>query len=175
MSGKNPLGDRLRKIFEDARNDPKRTGIQLEIMNSCFDGLAKNLSFIIEKMTNDVDKLPQEARNTGVIIKSLQGEIKPRIPIPLPIDTTLTDFTAEQICDLPSYIRLHETARRLNVALKLVGVIKEPYGDDDIQRPCALIVDVSKEYEQGRDNLYPVLPPLPPSLGRKPGSYDLGS
>lgn len=178
MSGKRPIGDYLRKIFEDAMKDERRSNLQLLRLDECFQN-CMNVAFAdLEGLADFASQFLPKDRNEWIILENLREELLPVIPIPLEINTEFTDFTPEQVCALPNYIRLHELARRENVAIKLVGVVN---GLDELdeEEMCLeepmVIIDPLQTYEEGRDNLYPDLPPVCISLYRKPGSHDLES
>jgi hypothetical protein len=99
-----------------------------------------------------------------VKINPQTGEPKysPILSIPFPIVTRFTDYSAEDIRELPNYIRLHEKARDMDIAIKLVNITAdESKASGHAGGPAMLILDATKSYDDGAAenmHLYPHLP-----------------
>lgn len=177
---KKPLGQSIRDMIEPALDDPRRQEIQLKQLDHIFNQLANVIPTALEQEFNNFARYVQNAteRNPEIkhpmIIDALtapgnQG-YSPIKKFGLPINTDFTDFSAADIKELPHYISLHEVARDLDVALKLVGVTGDETRGGMSQ--AVLIVDGSKSYDQGameNAQLYPNLPPKPKDFDRKSG------
>lgn len=187
---KKPVGDRIRALIEPALDDPRRPELQLKKLDEIFNMVAGNIPRMLEQdfaqFEHHVER--ETGRNPDnrnpLIIDSLtqvgrDGEAlyTPIKKLGLPISTTFTSFAAADINELPGYIRLHETARDMNVALKLVGIVaEETKGGGLGGMPPVLIVDGTKSYEEGaleNSNLYPNLPPRKVDFGRRGGDFEL--
>lgn len=187
---KQPVGQRIRAMIEPALDDPRRNEIQLQKLDDIFNKIAAKMPQVIEsefgdfsfKVENESKRKP-ENRNP-MIIDALttmgpEGEAlySPIKKIGLPISTNFTAFAAADIKDLPSYIKLHEKARDMDVSLKLLGITaEETKGASGYGLPAVLIVDASKSYEDGaleNSGLYPDLPPRKVEFGRRGGDFNL--
>ncbi|MFN7115054.1 MAG: hypothetical protein ACK4PK_11925 [Alphaproteobacteria bacterium] len=185
-----PVGDRIRAVLEPALDDPRRDAIQLKKLDDIFNTVATRLPKIFE---NDFDKFNNavesetrrkpDSRNPMIIdaVTSIgpDGEplYSPIRKLGLPISTTFTQFAATDVNNLPGYIRLHETARDMNVALRLIGVTaEESKGGSGLGGQAILVVDASKSYEDGAlENamLSPQLPPRKVDFGKRSNDFDL--
>lgn len=176
---KKPLGQSIRDMIEPALDDPRRQEIQLKQLDHIFNQLTQAIPTTLEQEFNQFSRYVQNAaeRNPEVkhpmIIDALTVAGQGYSPIKkfgLPINTDFTDFSAQDIKELPHYISLHEVARELDVALKLSGIT----GDETrggMSQPV-LVVDGSKSYDQGameNAQMYPNLPPPPKDFDRKSG------
>jgi hypothetical protein len=184
-SDKRPLGEKLRDLVNPALEDERRPKIQAEILDGFFERMASHFSQILEinytKIFNQVvDKekskggkaatLDEEQRNPIIIRQMTEidpetGEAKysPAIRLQVELSVAHTTFTAAEIKELPGYIRLHEEARRHDVAIRITGLtLDEAKNPAGIILPAILTLDGSKSYERGameNSNLYPDLPP----------------
>jgi hypothetical protein len=177
---KKPLGQSIRDLIEPALDDPRRNELQLQKLDHIFNQLAQVVPRALEQEFNNFARYVENAseRNPEVkhpmIIDALtaggdQG-YSPIKKFGLPISTEFTDFAANDIKELPNYIKLHEVARDLDVALKLLGVTADEAKGGFSQ--AILVVDGSKTYAEGaleNSTLYPNLPPKPQSFDRKSG------
>jgi hypothetical protein len=184
-----PVGDRIRAVIEPALDDPRRDQIQLNKLDEIFNAVATRLP---EILGNDFDRFnaaveaetrrKPDSRNPMVIdaLTSLGPDgaplYSPIKKIGLPISTTFTQFAATDVNNLPGYIRLHETARDMNVALKLIGVTAEESKGSGLGGQAILVVDGSRSYEDGAlENamLSPQLPPRKVDFGKRSNDFDL--
>lgn len=177
---KKPLGQSIRDMIEPALDDPRRPELQLQKLDHIFNQLAMVVPRALEQEFNNFARYVENAsdRNPEVkhpmIIDALtaggdQG-YSPIKKFGLPISTEFTDFAANDIKELPNYIKLHEVARDLDVALKLLGVTADEAKGGFSQ--AILVVDGSKTYAEGaleNSTLYPNLPPKPQNFDRKSG------
>lgn len=177
---KKPLGQSIRALIEPALDDPRRSKLQLEKLDDIFNQLAMIVPCSLEQDFNHFARYVQnasernpEVKNPIIIDALTSGGEQGYSPIKkfgLPISTEFTDFSAQDIKELPNYIKLHEIARDLDVALKLMGVTADEAKGGFSQ--AILIVDGSKTYDEGaleNSSLYPNLPPKPQSFDRKSG------
>jgi len=187
---KKPVGDRIRALIEPALDDPRRPELQLKKLDEIFNMVSASMPRMLEQdfaqfehhVERETGRKP-ENRNPLIIDSLTQvgrdGEAlyTPIKKLGLPISTTFTSFAAADINELPGYIKLHETAREMNVALKLVGVVaEETKGSALGGLPPVLIVDGTRSYEEGAlesSNLYPNLPPRKVDFGRRGGDFEL--
>lgn len=184
-----PVGERIRAMLEPALEDPRRDQIQLGKLDEIFNAVATRLPKIFENdfvkfntaVENETRRKP-ENRNPMIIdaITSLgpDGEplYSPIKKLGLPISTTFTQFAATDVNNLPGYIRLHEAARDMDVALKLIGVTAEEAKSSGLGGQAILIVDGSKSYDDGAlENamLSPQLPPRKVDFGKRDKDFDL--
>ena len=77
----------------------------------------------------------------------------------MPVSPDVLKVTNEEVRQMPGYIKLHEVARKHDIAL---AFSMETSGDARGRQPPTITVDLTKSYEQGAmDNafMYPDLPP----------------
>lgn len=187
---KKPIGDRIRALIEPALDDPRRPELQLKKLDTIFNAVAPRLPQMLEAPFRDFSMhVEQETSRRPenrhpMIIEALtqvgpDGEpmYNPIKKLGLPISTTFTTFAAADINELPGYVRLHEAARDMNVALKLIGVTaEEAKAGSGLGMPAILVVDATKTYEEGaleNANLYPNLPPRKVEFNRSGGDFKL--
>lgn len=177
-----PLGDRLRNLINPAMEDARRHPTQLQMADKIFDQLATRLESVLNRALGNVFNQAatiernngEDARNMFIIeqLTDHQG-LDPFIRMGLPIATGFIEFTARDITELPGYIKLHEKARELNVALKLANITMDETKSPNGPQQAVLIVDMSKSYEQGameNASLYPQLPPVAAKFDRRSGN-----
>lgn len=188
---KKPFGERLRDVINPALDDDRRSDIQKKILDDAFakvtdyfeDAMEAKFSHFFNHVARAEAKNPRS--KNPLIIDALtatkeDGEPKysPIMRLPLPICTAYTTFSADDIKDLPSYIRLHEKARDMDVSLKVTNLTadesKSPSG---FQMPAVLIIDATKTYAEGameNSMLYPNLKPKKAEFdGKSRGQFDL--
>ena len=174
---KKTLGDSIRDFVNPALDDPRRPEIQNEILNEIFEEIADSFEETLrgkfEAVAKMVDAKSAKRPNlrTPLILEQLTkinpmtGEPlwSPIIRRPLKLSTAFTMFSADDVKDQPGYIRLHENARELDVAIKLIGLTAdESKSASGFSIPAMLLIDASKSYDEGASeggNLYPNLPP----------------
>lgn len=165
-----PLGDRLRALIEPALEDSRRQQTQLDALDKIFAGLAPRFEALLNRTLGSIfnqaaaaERNDGEAgRNMFMIDRMTDHEgLSPVVRMNLPINTGFLELSPQEITNLPGYIALHEKARELNVALKLINVTadetKSPHGP----QPAMLLVDLTKTYNEGameNASLYPQLP-----------------
>jgi hypothetical protein len=186
---KKPVGERIRALIEPALDDPRRQPLQLQKLDEIFNAIATRMPRILESEFDrsnaavEAETRRQPDNRNPMIIDSLtqmgpEGEslYNPIKKLGLPISTAFTEFAAADINELPGYIKLHETARDMDVALKLVGVTAEESKGGGLGMPAVLVVDGSKSYNDGaieNARLYPNLPPRKVEFGRRGNDFDL--
>ncbi len=170
-----PLGQRIRDLINPALEDSRRESIQADILNKAFGHACFMLPQVLEHEFSEVfneaarvsHKEPDK-KNPFLIdaltARTAQGEEKysPTKRMQLSISLAFTTFTAEEVKELPNYIRLHELARDMDVAIRVYGLLAEEKGGSPYNNPPVLILDASKTYEEGameNANFYPNLPP----------------
>lgn len=181
---KKPLGDRIRDLINPALEDERRREIQLKILDDLFLEVAQMFPSLMEQsfsaFFNEAAQKKSLADKNAFVIKYITTGSKdrksysPLLQLGLPVITGFTNFSAEDIKNLPGYIKLHVTARTHNVALKIKGLTAEEAKSDN----PAIIVDGMKTYEQGAMENYQLYPNLPPesqkpfdSKGPGPGTF----
>lgn len=182
---KKPLGQSIRDLINPALEDTRREAIQAKHLDSIFERLAQQLPNILERefsnFFNYVSSVKPENKNP-VIIDALtvmsdrdsgEASFSPIKRLQLPIVTTFTTFSAEEIREMPGYIKLHEAARKMDISLKLAHITPD---DAKNGLPAMLIVDTSKSYADGaleNSMFYPNLPPPPVKFDRDtpPGNF----
>lgn len=174
-----PLGDKLRNLIQPALDDSRRQATQLEMLDDVFKGLAQKFEPILTRSLGDVfnqasrieNNNGDDARNMFIIKQLTDPEgLSPMIRMGLPIATGFIEFSPQDIKELPGYIALHEKARELNVALKLVNITMDETKSPNGPQPAMLIVDMSKSYEEGameNASLYPQLTARKPQFDRR--------
>lgn len=179
---KQPLGDRLRNLIQPALEDSRRHSTQLNMLDKIFDQIALNLESICNRSLGNVfnqaaaveNNNGPEARNLFVIRQLTEVEgLDPLVRLGLPIATGFIEFSPRDITELAGYIKLHEKARELNIALKLINVTMDETKSQGIPPQAILVVDISKSYDDGaleNANLYPQLPPVAPAFDRRSGN-----
>lgn len=189
---KKPIGDTIRELANSAFEDRRRLEIQLKLMDQTFRNLAEHFADLMghscsEMINSVVDPykstrqkiifLDEETRNPSLIKYLTTAQSSPlRKHIPLGIDVNFTTFSASDIRELPGYIKLHQAARKANVALDLQGLTvddrKSP--PNSPSPPPMIFIDASKTYEEGAlsSNLYPDLPDPKPvfDIGKGKGT-----
>ena len=133
-----PIGQRIRNLIEPALDDPRRPALQLQKLDHIFNQLAAIVPRQIEQEFTHFSRYVEKAAERDpeikhpMIIEALtvagqdgESSYNPIKKYGLPISTTFTDFASADIKDLPGYIKLHETARDLDISLKLMGVTAE--------------------------------------------------
>ncbi len=167
-----PVGDSIRDIINPALADERKQQIQMDILDQIFGDMAEDLPACLKEnltgLFNEVAYAEWDDTNRTVLtlltLTDQQGQpmYSPVIEIGLPIVTQFTDFFADDIRNLPGYIKFHEAARDANVAVRLSGLLKEDSGAPKIT------IDCSKTYEQGameNASIYPNLPePVAPVM-----------
>ena len=165
-----PVGKSIRDLINPALEDERRSQIQLKILDNAFNQFADNIPMIFERefsaFFNHVAKRSADKPNTKnpMIITALttaKGEdgdspYAPKKSLLIPISTNFTTFSADEIKELPGYIRLHTVARDMDVALKVSGLLADDKGQQTV-----LTIDASKTYEEGafeNPQMYPQLP-----------------
>lgn len=180
-----PLGQRLRDLIQPALDDERRKPIQAEIASNFF---AQMADIIPRKMESDLipffnhaAKVPEKKRNpmiiTAVTAVSQQGmmgdddaALSPIYKIPVKISTAFTDFTPQEVCEMPGWIKLHEVCRDLDVSIKLMAMTADESKGSLL--PPILIIDASKSYTEGaleNAQFYPQLPEKQAQFNKKNG------
>jgi hypothetical protein len=174
MDENKPSGDSIRDIINPALNDERGRARQLEILDDIFSDMAaalpQTVSGNLRKIFNQISRLPEDQKNIRVMelmteVDPMSGapRYSPVIPQRLPLSTAFTDFSTEDIRNLPGYIKLHMAAREENVALRLLYITAdETKAQRGLGPGPVLVIDASKSYEEGaveNGYLYPNLPP----------------
>jgi hypothetical protein len=181
-----PLGQRLRDLIQPALDDERRKPIQAEIASNFFsqvaDVLPRSLESELTPFFNHAAKVPEKKRNpmivTALTAVSPQGmmggdddaALSPVKKIPVKISTAFTDFTAQEVCEMPGWVKLHEVCRDLDISIKLMAMTQEE--SKGSMMPPLLIIDVSKSYTDGaleNAQFYPQLPEKPAQFNKKSG------
>ena len=185
---KKPLGQNLRDLINPALEDSRKPKLQLDKLDLIFTKFAEILPTKLEEefrfFASHVDSVEKRApeKKTPVVIDAITASdgkggssYEAVKKFQLPISTTFTEFSAQDIKDLPGYVKLHEMARDLDIAIKLVGVTQDETKGNIYSQPL-LILDISKSYQEGAmesPTLYPNLPTRPARFERRPGQFDL--
>jgi hypothetical protein len=167
-----PAGDSIRDIINPALQDDRKEKIQLEIISNIFANTAQALPNILQnnlsQLFNKLSYAEPEDKNKFLIEALTSTGAKgysPIIMLSIPVATDFTSFSAHEINRLPGYIKFHEAARAANVAVKVIGLLREEAG----MQP-RVVLDASKTYEQGameNAQLYPQLPDPPKPKDRR--------
>lgn len=178
---KAPLGQRLRDLINPALEDERAKPLQSEIVSNLFGQIADNVPKMFEKelthFFNHVSSAP-EKKKTPIIVNALtvaqgqEGEpaFNPIKKLQLPVSTSFTSFSAEDIRDMPGWIKLHEVCRDMDIAVKLMALTTEE--SKGSMMPPLLILDASKSYNEGaleNAQLYPQLKDKPVEFNKKSG------
>lgn len=175
MTDKKSLGENIRDLINPALEDQRRQDIQNGFLNDMLEQIVENFEMAMEQkfraFFNHVaarsEKVPQI--KTPMVLEAITkanpqtGETKysPILRIPLPISTSFTAYSADDVKELPNYIRLHEKARDMDVAIKLLNLTADESKASPYSLPPLLIIDGSKSYNDGAAenmHLYPDLP-----------------
>jgi hypothetical protein len=181
-----PLGQRLRDLIQPALDDERRKPIQAEIASNYFaqlaDALPRHLEQELTPFFNHAAKVPEKKRNpmivtalTAVQPQGMMGgeddsALSPIKKIPVKISTGFTDFTPEEIREMPGWIKLHEVCRDLDISIKIMAMTAEESKGSLL--PPLLIIDMSKSYTDGaieNSQFYPQLPDKPAQFNKKNG------
>ena len=176
-----PLGQRLRDLINPALEDERAKAIQTEIVSKIFEQYADAIPRIFEKelthFFNHVSQAPK-SKQTPIIVHALtaasgqEGEpaFNPIKKIQLPVSNSFTTFSAEDIREMPGWIKLHEVCRDLDISVKLMALTQEEAKGSML--PPLLILDASKSYNEGaleNAQLYPQLKDKPAEFNKKSG------
>lgn len=165
-----PLGDKLRNLIQPALEDSRRQATQLAVLNDIFQELSGHFEqFLTQRFADVFNRAASKERSGGESARNMfmieqLTDLKGTstfLRMDLPIATAFLEFEAQDIKELPGYIALHEKARELNVALKLVNVTIDEVKSPNGPQPAMLLVDLNKSYEDGameNSTLYPQLP-----------------
>lgn len=195
---KKPLGENIRDTVNKALSAECRHEVQLAIIDQIFFDIAERLPRRMEKdlsdFFNQAASVPDSMRpQIEVELLTMPpgdqgGGYSPVKRFSLGINPTFTEFDMDDVVALPGYIRLHEVARDMDVAIQIMNLSKEEVqGAGDFPSPPMLIVNGMKSYEEGafehpmqHPNLPPkplkadrMLPPPPPQKPKKDGGKDL--
>lgn len=175
-----PFGDRLRDLINPALEDERAKAIQTDIVSNIFFQVADNLPKSLEKelafFFNRVAETPERKRNPFIVnaltLTGQDGEanFNPIKKLQLPISTAFTNFSPEDIREMPGWIKLHEVCRDLNISIKLMSMTADESRGSLL--PPLLIIDTSKTYLDGaieNSQLYPQLKDKPVEFNRKSG------
>lgn len=177
-----PLGDKLRNIIQPALDDSRRQTVQLQKLDEIFEELAQKLEHIVtDSIGNVFNEAARMERNGGDAARNMyminqltdHKGLSTYLPLRLPINTAFLEFSPQDIKDLPNYITLHEKARELNIALKLMNITMDETKSPNGAQPAVLAIDLSKSYEEGameNASLYPQLPPKKVEFDRHTGN-----
>ncbi|TAL38960.1 MAG: hypothetical protein EPN97_03210 [Alphaproteobacteria bacterium] len=178
---KPPLGQRLRDLINPALEDERAKPLQSQIVSDIFGQIADNVPKMFERelssFFNHVSSAP-ERKKTPIIINALtvaqgqEGEpaFNPIKKLQLPVSTSFTSFSAEDIRDMPGWIKLHEVCRDMDISIKLMSMTTEE--SKGSLMPPLLILDASKSYNDGaieNAQLYPQLADKPKPFDKKTG------
>lgn len=180
---KGTLGKSIRDMINPALEDSRTPKQQSDILDGIFMEMAEKLPQVLEfKFTHFFNHLARASKNDDskrnpIIIDALtvagqegDGKYSPIERLPLPISTAFTRFTAEEVKDLPGYIKLHEAARDMDISIKVHGLLAEEKTGSPFSLPPMLIVDATKTYEEGameNSGMYPNLPPKKAAFDKK--------
>jgi len=189
---KKPLGQSIRELINPALEDQRKPVIQNDRLDKAFSEIAESIEPALEHafqhffnaVARTAERSPDHKHpmiiDALTVTKGEEGNSKysPIIRLPLPISTTFTAYTADEVREMPGYIKLHEKARELDVALRIVGLTAdEAKGSAVFALPPILMIDASKSYEEGaaeNSALYPNLPPQKAAFdGRSSKSFDM--
>lgn len=162
-----PLGKKIRDLVNAAMEDTRRERIQLDMLDKAFEQAATVLPKYLEK---EYATLAGSVKRAGddpnpVVITALTLAAKndkgdepysPAGRAKVSIDPTYTQFSAQQIRELPAYKKLHEIARELDVAVSVAGLLASEEGRGG--QP-SVTFNGMKSYDEGADFMYPELPP----------------
>jgi hypothetical protein len=166
-----PLGKRIRDKVNAALADPRREQIQLELLDKAFEQISIIMPKIFEKefaqlerhiRLRGADDTEKEALiiitavTTAAATEDGDSPYSPVRRIQIPISPAFTQFTAQQIRDLPNYKKMHEIARDMDVSLALGGLVD---GEEGRGGAPSVTVNAMKGYDLGADMMYPDLPP----------------
>jgi hypothetical protein len=178
---KAPLGQRLRDLINPALEDERAKPIQSEIVSNLFAQIADNLPRMYEgELThffNHVSRAPEKKRTPIIVTALTQGggqdgepAFNPVKKLQLPVSTAFTTFSAEDIREMPGWIKLHEVCRDMDISVKLMAMTQEEAKGSLL--PPLLILDASKSYTEGaieNAQLYPQLPEKKAEFNKKTG------
>lgn len=184
---KKPLGESIRDFINPALEDTRRQEVQNNILNDMLEDIVNffeiEMARKFQRAFNNVaarsERRP-ELKNPMILeelttVDPMTGEAKysPVLRIQIPIATGFTQFSPDDIKDQPNYIKLHEKAQKMDVAVRVIGLTadesKSPSG---FSFPPILIIDGSKTYAEGaleNPSLYPNLPPKNPEIDKRSG------
>lgn len=177
-----PLGDKLRNLINPALDDSRRQTTQLAMLDQIFAELGQKLELIINRSIGDIFNQAARVENNGgddarnmFMIKQLTDHegLSTLLRMGLPINTAFLEFSPQDIKELPGYIALHEKARDLNIAVKLLNITMDENKSPSGPQPAMLIVDLAKSYEEGameNATLYPQLPAKKVEFDRHTGN-----
>jgi hypothetical protein len=180
---KQPLGQSIRDLLNPAFEDERRPEIQNKIVSDIFAQLADSIAPLFEQefshffnhVAAKADKKPLQ--KTPIILHAMtlagkngDGAYSPVKELRLPIVTKFTNFSTDDIKDMPGYIKLHEVCRDMDIAIKLIGLTADEARGS--MMPPILTLDATKSYTEGameNAHLYPNLPPKKVEFDRKSG------
>lgn len=156
-----PLGQKIRDRVNAALADTRRDKIQLELLDKAFEDISKLVPQLFNKEFQQLERhikiaAPNNPEKEALIIitavtttaknDDIDSPYSPIRTIRVPVSTSFTQFTAQQIRELPGYIKLHEAARELDVALNLGGLMD---GDEGRSGVPSVTVNAMKNLRAG--------------------------
>lgn len=167
-----PLGDSIRDMINPALEDRRCHQLMLDQISGFFDSLAAILPQALEEgyatLFNRIVRARAQEQKNEMVIRAIafrdpatgKTEYSPEVVEMIPVATDYTNFSADEIRELPGYIRLHEVARDENIAINLQGLIGKD-GEKTGGR-AIVIIDAMKSYNDGVIEHYAIYPHLPP-------------
>jgi hypothetical protein len=162
--------DRARRILQEADEDENKKKIQGEILNSIFGdilhALPHHVDSNISSLFNAVAGIAPAKKNEHVIKLRTFGQYVPERGIEIKLNASYLELHEDDIFQLSNYIKIHEYARKKNIALRLVGIVA---GEAASSPTSGLFFNIAKDYADGaieRNAHYPNLPDEPETFDR---------
>lgn len=190
FSNRETTGESIRDVINPALSDDRKQKFQLDMLDKVFESWAEDLPFILQDNLRNLfnhlsDRDTEEQQNAKLIVLLTKGQYSPQMDFKIPMAGLLyTDFSPQDICSLPGYIKLHQAALEHDVALRLTGLTGEEVRATRGHQPAFLTIDAGKSYDQGASEnsaLTPQLPEpteapeTPKGFDRSPKTFDFGS
>lgn len=154
--GSDDFAMKVAKVMRDfaraALEDPRKQQADLDILDGMLSYRASELFTDVLRCTgrmySDALAVMPGERNMLINKALVDKTFNPVIAQGININTAFTDFYGFQIKELPGYIKLHEAAKAMDVAINVAGLTAE----EKRAGVPRIVINVLKSYEEGEED-----------------------
>ncbi len=170
----------MAEALESPHAQELQKGLLDETLNKLVASIEPAVRGKCTAMFNEVAGMLERPEDRQKMIAGLliTDSFSPITVLPIKISAKYTNFSTADVTALDSYKRIHQAARKADVAVRVVGLTQE-----EKLKP-SLVIDTSKTYDQGRAESrygYPEmapegakqLPAPPPKAPPKPRRFKI--